>query len=258
MNRLLLGAWLAVVGLVDRLREWPSITLAAWNIGKADQLPRLFADAIALNEAGDQWDAGEIIAQAQAAGFRIITGAKPGQSSTPLAWHPEALELVKVRRFLLAERQYVGPGKGPRMLKTKWLIGGLFRHRATGRLIWIFAVHYVATQGKRRRRRVAIHMSSRIRLFGARVRRPVMVLGDYNALPDSPTLRPLRKAGWRVNHRLGRLLRTHGRRAIDHVWWEPRHWLRFVRHFTVRTESDHDAIVVEFQLKPRKNRKRKR
>lgn len=238
------------------LTEWPVLVLGEWNVGPAHTLPLLRAAAIAFSEAGDQWRHGGVIDQARGAGYCIISGSEPGQSSTPLGFHPAELRLIKAERHLLAERQDVGPGAGPDMLKQKWAIGGLFEHIATGRRLWVFAVHYVATQGKPKRHRVALAMTNRMLLLARGFHRPVFMLGDTNAEPTSVTLRAFRKAGWLVNQLVGKTLGTHGRRAIDQCWWTPRGWIQFLRHHTVKTASDHDAVVVEFAIRPRRKVRR--
>lgn len=238
--------------------DWSAFRLGCWNIGPAKRLPEAAEglDALGLNEAADQYGHGKMIDQARAAGYRIITGSKPGQPATPLAWNPLTLRRIKVKRYLLAERQYVGPGAGPDVMRTKWAIGGKFEHLATGRRFWIFAVHYVATQGKPRRRRVAIHMTNRLRLLDKRLRRAVWAVGDFNAKPSSPTVGGLRRAGWRINHAAGRILRTHRRRTIDYIAWVPRPWIQFLSHESHETGSDHNLVVADFAIKPKRRKNR--
>lgn len=261
MNRLILAAWLTVLGLAadvaHRYRGWRTLIIASWNIGPARQVPDRLregdVDVLALQESGDQWGPGGMLAKLRAAGFRFITGARAGQASTPLAWSPTALRLVKVKRYLLAESQDGGPGAGPDRVKQKWAIGGLFEILDTGRHAWFFSDHFVASQQHRKRRNIAVGMVNRILLLGHRLRRPTFWLQDANAKPDSPVLEPIRRSGWSVSQLLGRLLGTHGRRAIDMGWWTPRRWIHFLRHSAIATTSDHDLVVIELAINPRRN-----
>jgi hypothetical protein len=266
VNRLILAAWLGLAAAAARLRGWSDLALATWNVGPAKHLPaalvdgdgNLLVDVIAIQEGGDQYDAGGIVAQLRAAGYKIITGAEPGQSSTPLSWNPHTLRLVRVKRYLLAARQPVGPGAGPDTLKEKWAIGGLFEHIATGRRFWVFDDHFVASQQHHRRWLVARAMAGRLALLGHRLRHALFDMGDKNAKPGASSLAPLRAAGWLLNQTVGRMLGTHGRRAIDQIWWSPRRWIRFLRHQAIATGSDHKLLIAHFALKPRRRPKENR
>lgn len=256
MNRLILTAWLTVLAVVDKLRGWPVLALATWNIGPAKHLPQELRDripaAVAIQEAGDQWGPHDIIALLRRVGYRLITGTEPGQSSTPLAYDPARLRLVKVKRYLLAQAQQAGPGAGPDRIKQKWAIGGLFEILDTGRFVWIFSEHWVASQQHRRRFRIALAMANRVVLLGHRLRRPVFRMLDANAIPSSNALAPLRAAGWLLNQTVGRLIGTHGKRAIDQVWWQARRWIRFITHEVIDTASDHDLVIAWFAIKTRR------
>lgn len=238
------------------MKRWVELALATWNIGPAKRLPpqlrQRIPAAIALQEASDQWRPGGVIALLRAVGYSLITGAAAGQSATPLAYDTARLRLVQVRRYLLAEAQDAGPGAGPDHIKQKWAIGGLFEVLGTGHLVWIFSEHWVASQQYRRRMMIAIHMANRLVLLGHRLRRPMFSMKDSNAVPTSKALAPLRAAGWLLNQTVGRMLGTHGKRAIDQVWWESRRWIRFLRHAAYDTASDHDLVVAWFAIKPRK------
>lgn len=230
-------------------RSWVRLTLATWNIGpgRPSDVRLLMADAdlVACQEAGDRKTMLRDLATV--AGWKIITGNQPGQSSTPLLYDPTVLKLEQTSRVLVAPAQYVGPGAGPDRLKAKWLIGGLFRHVPTGRRFWAYSVHYVATQGKPRRRAVALATSRRILLRVKSLRRPVIVLGDYNALPDSPVLRILLEL-----MRLAGDAPSHGRRSIDHAVYTPRRWLKLSSERSVETHSDHRAVVLDYAVRPKR------
>jgi hypothetical protein len=256
VNRLILAVWLSLAAAVQRLRGWSELILATWNIGPARHLPDALRDrvpaAVALQEAGDQWGNSGIIAKLRRIGYEFISGPERGQSSTPLAYDPTRLRLVRVKRYLLAEAQDAGPGAGPDHIKQKWAIGGLFEILDTGRFVWIFTDHWVASQQHRRRFLIALKMANRLALLSHRLRRPVFDLGDKNANPTSKALAPLRAVGWLMNHTVGRMVGTHGRRAIDQIWWEVRRWIRFLRHEVIETESDHDLVIAWFAIKPRR------
>lgn len=229
------------------------LTLATWNVGPGTlgDLIRLrrYADVIALQEAGDR---SPLLRSTMRTGWKAVTGVQPGQPSTPLIYDPAALTLLKPSRLLLAAAQDVGPGAGPDRLKAKWLIGGRFLHQESGRRFWLYSTHYVATQGKPKRHRVALAMSSRIALLARRAIRPVFVMGDFNAVPGSAVLRVLKDVGMVLAQLVGRPVPTHGRRAIDGVTWTPRRWIRLTRKWPIVTNSDHRALVADFDLQPKR------
>jgi hypothetical protein len=237
-----------------RRGTWLPVWFATWNFGPgtlADLLGLMATFTIlAIQEAGDR---GKVIAGAlHDAGWKDITGPEPGQSSTPLLYDPAAHQLLRVFRILIAHAQDVGPGAGPSRMKQKWLIGGLFRDLATGRLFLAFSVHYVATQGKPKRHQVALATSRRIAVAVARFTLAVFILGDFNTTPTSPVARILRRAGLAFTQLADKMLGTHGRRAIDQITWTPRPWIDFVKQWVIVTHSDHKALGGEFLFKVRR------
>lgn len=233
---------------------WLPVRFGTWNFGPgtlADLLGLMATFTIlALQEAGDRAkDIAEALLQT---GWLEVTGPEPGQASTPLLYDPSAHALVREIRILVAEKQDVGPGAGPSVLKQKWLIGGLFRDLATGRLFVALSVHYVATQGKPKRHRVALAISRRIGVAITRFAFPVFVLGDFNTEPTSSVARVLRRAGLQFTQLAGKLLGTHGRRAIDQVTWTPQWWIEFVKQWVIVTHSDHKALGGEFLFRARR------
>lgn len=233
---------------------WFPIWFGTWNFGPgtlADLLGLMATFTIlAIQEAGDR---AKVIAQAlNEAGWEGITGPEPGQSSTPLLYDPAAHQLVRAFRILIAHAQDIGPGAGPDRLKAKWLIGGLFRDLQTGRLFLAFSVHYVATQGKPKRHQVALATSRRIAVAIARFTLPVFILGDFNTVPTSAVARVLRRAGLQFTQLAGKILGTHGRRAIDQIAWTPRWWIEFVKQWVIVTHSDHKALGGEFLFKAKR------
>lgn len=230
---------------------WFPVWFGTWNFGPgtlADLLGLMATFSIlAIQEAGDR---GRIIAQALSkAGWEGITGPETGQASTPLLYDPTTKLLIRAFRILIAESQDVGPGAGPSQMKQKWLIGGLFRDLQTGRLFFAFSVHFVATQGTRKRRRVALAMARRIGVAIAGFTLAVFVLGDFNTEATSRVARVLRNAGLRFTQLVDKMLGTHGRRAIDHITWTTRLWIHFVKQWTITTHSDHKALGGEFLFK---------
>ena len=255
MNRIILAAWAAVVAGAIRMREWPVLTLGTWNVGNGT-LADLFellaqADALAGQEFGDRQD---WIAELRRRGYGVIEGDEPGQGSTPMIYGPR-LQLLKVKRWLLAPAQKAGRGAGPDTLKQKWLIGGLFLDLETGRKFSLYSVHYVASQQFARRRGIAVAMTNRIRLRLAMLHRAVFIMGDFNIEIDSEVGRLLLKV-LNVTDRAGGELDTHGHRSIDLIWWTVRRWIRFVAHRLVRNRSDHHAKLAEFAIRPKRKRNR--
>lgn len=247
---LFLVGFLVVQGLLAR-KGWVLVKFGTWNIGPGhpDDLVQAMGrcSMLFLQEAGDR--AAMIYRIASRLGWKVITGGQAGQASTPLAYDNSVFELVRVSRLLLAHRQDVGPGAGPRMLKEKWLIGGLFRHRATGRLFWAYSAHYVATQGKRKRRLVALAMSHKILLRMRSLARMVMIGADFNTVQGTEVMNVLtdnRQVGY------SKSLATHGKRAIDRIIWTVKAWLALLNTETFDTTSDHRLLVVTQEWLPRR------
>ena len=247
---LFLLGFFAVQGLLVR-RGWSLVRFGTWNFGPGNAEDLLDAmercSMLFLQEASDR--AALIFRVAQSKGWKVISGQQAGQAATPLIYDKLVHELVKPSRILLAHRQDVGPGAGPSMLKEKWLIGGLFRHRATGRMFWAYSAHYVATQGKRKRRLVALSMSHRILLRMRTVARMVIVGADFNTVQGTEVMRVLtdnRKVGY------SKPLATHGKRAIDRIIWTVKNWLNLLYTETFDTHSDHRLLVITQEWKPRR------
>lgn len=232
-------------------KGWSLVKFGTWNIGpgSADDLIEALTHCsmLFLQEAGDR--ASMIYRILTRNGWKVVTGQHAGQSSTPLGYDTSVFELVKVSRLLLAHRQDVGPGAGPSMLKEKWLIGGLFRHRATGRLFWAYSAHYVATQGTRKRRLVALAMSHRILLRMRQATRMVMVGADFNTVQGSEVMNILTK---NTNIGYSKPLPTHGKRAIDRIIWVLKSWLALLNTETFDTTSDHRLLVITQEWRPRR------
>lgn len=231
-----------------------TLQLSTWNVGRGSLSNFVnileSTDALALQEAGDQT---RLLRAARNLHRRVLNGTgRPGQSSTPLIYNPSELRLRRPFVEATAARQYAGPGAGPSTLKPKWLIGGEFVHRDSGRVVTIVSTHYVASSYRPVRHRIARHQTAAtVRAF-ARTKHLAFLMGDFNTTPTRSLLQPLFAHGWTTDQGVAaRRIGTHGRRAVDQVWWQRDGSVRLVRHWRVRTRSDHDALLTQFSLAER-------
>lgn len=223
------------------------IELITQNIGPANPQDILeLADKtaiLALQEAGDR---GAIKTQLRRRGFGVINPSRfKGATSTPLVYDPNKVKLLRERVILTSRAQYAGPGAGPDRVKSKYLVGGSFKDLSTGTKFRAFSTHYVASSYTNLREKIALIES---RAFAKRFHKgniPTFVLGDFNAVPHDNVLAPLYANGWTNDEEFGNL-HTHGKRAIDYIWWLKNSRVRFYGHSTIRTSSDHNAVVAEF------------
>ena len=226
------------------------ITVATWNAGpgKVDDLRGLLdiPDLIAL--AGQEWgDRSNLTALAIAKGWHTLTGeGHKGLKSTPLLVAPHAQVRHELALPILG-RRYIGPGAGPDHNKPKGAVGA--RVHAGGPVVGVASTHLVASSYRPLRSEAAAdHIAGLLRAFDHR-RVPWFLCGDFNTTPDNRLLRPLYAAGWTNTHREGGTLATHGRRAIDFIWWRKDPRVRFLGHRTVATHSDHRALVARFEVR---------
>lgn len=235
------------------MRQWfildlGTVNTGRWTKGEVFDVAEL-VDALALQEVGNN---PEIIQHLRFRGFGICDGHNlPGQSSTVLAYDKSRLKLIEEREFLLSPRTYGGKGAGPSMVKTKWLIGGMFRDRESGRFLLILCVHFVASQQFPLRKRIAAAMVSRVLLVGLRFKCGIFVMGDWNAIGK----RVINWLGarWTTTDAEGEDLDTHGHRNIDLIAWVKRWWIEFVDHRVVESkQGDHLAKVARFRVKRRR------
>jgi hypothetical protein len=226
-------------------------TIATWNIGRGTYADarRVLSESsvLALQEASDK---GQLIDRLKRDGYRVIRGSgKPGQSATPFVFDPKALQLVRPVVALMAPRQRIGRGTGPDTMKAKWLIGGRFVERATGRHLFIGTTHLVAGQNHPRRARVALrhvrNAVSELRRLGG----TTFLMGDFNTRPHSKVTGPLRATGWTSDQIVGQRLGTHGGWSPDQVWWNRSSGIELVEHHTISNRSDHDALVTTVTLR---------
>ena len=249
MTAVLFLVVLSLLGFQARDR-WSLVKFGTWNIGPGNAEDMLNTmtrcSMLFLQEAGDR--AGLIYRVASRKGWKVITGQQAGQASTPLIYDDSVFELIRPSRLLLAHRQDVGPGAGPSVLKEKWLIGGLFRHRITGRMFWAYSAHYVATQGKRKRRLVALAMSHKVLLRMRQAIRLVIVGADFNTVQGTEVMNILTKDR---EVAYSKPMPTHGKRAIDRIIWTVKAWVNLMHTGTFDTSSDHRLLVVTQEWKPR-------
>lgn len=242
--------------MTDR-RGWQTITLGTHNIGRAKmaEVAQVAAecDALALQEASD---ANRIVLRKHLERFdlRLLDhDAGVGAPATPLIYDPATLRFeAKVVRLLLPSR-WVGVGAGPSRSKPKWFVGGRFLHRPTGRQIVYGSVHNLASQWNPIRRRYATELNQHLARLLEDRKAITAVGGDFNIKPSGPSTAPLRKAGFRCNQTAAaREIKTHGSWGPpDQVWWQPDERIRFGGHRAIRTGSDHDALLVELEIKER-------
>jgi hypothetical protein len=235
----------------DRL-DVATVNTGRWTVRTILDLAMVVA-AIALQETGNN---PELVRALLANGYRVLDGSGVrGQDSTVLGFDPSELTLIRPVAYLLSARQYAGKGAGPDTVKTKWAMGGLFIHKATGRRVLILCVHLVASQQYPRRKRIALAAIHRVRLFGARFRCIVIAMGDWNATLKSPVLQVLLGGGWTNTDLEGGELATHGHRAIDLIWWRLTRRLKFLGHWAVPGPGDHHAKIAAFQVRRRLRRR---
>lgn len=232
---------------------WQTLTVGTLNLGNArvSEVVKIArqCDVLAMQEAGDRDDVKRALRKE---GFVVLDGdGKAGQSSTPLAFDPATMRLVRPINILLLSRRWIGRGAGPSRNKPKHLVGGRLVHKPTGRRIVALSTHLPPTQGQPLRRRAAQQMSRKIATTLGKRKAIVLVGMDANAVPGKPGIRPL-SPFWtwtQAQQPLG----THGKRGIDGIWWRKRdaHRLRLLDVTTIRSRSDHDAAVATFQIKER-------
>ncbi|MGH3362860.1 MAG: hypothetical protein ACRDOM_10430 [Nocardioides sp.] len=214
-----------------------------------------FADdcvAVAWQEGGDR---GDVVRALSRAGHELHVPDVPGGPSTPLSWHPSRLRFLRPLLVQLHPGGDIGPGTGPDDGKPKWLVGGYFVDLAARRRVAIGNVHLYAGQKARvgqlnRRARIGRDMLVTVATTFEDYTGVPIVGGDYNTLPTSRTVAPLRDAGWACSHDKRRI-GTHGKWTPDHVWWRPSDRIAFVRQSARNTHSDHDALQVVLDIHPR-------
>lgn len=197
-------------------------------------------DAVLMQEAGQAHAV--VVAAAKAAGHVPYFGdGLPGQSSTP----------VSVRRDLaptfdavqLSGRRKVGRGAGPDVAKAKHLLTATFR--IDGATVTVGNVHAYASQQNKPRALAAILQFTRALSALSKHDGALFIGGDLNAVPGARTLAAFRRRLRSTQRRLGQI-GTHGKRAIDDVYFDPRK-CKPVERRAIHTVSDHKALSVTFK-----------
>lgn len=235
----------------------PTFGVATYNIGngpdarKVDDLvtvathPRGHCAIIGMQEGGDR-RAMLTRYKRTNPGWRVHQPRRPGASSVPIAWHGPTFKLLRTRSALAVARSWVGRrGAGPTFAKPKRVNVVVLRHRETGLRVRVLNTHAIPSTTRHnlpgrelaaRTAHLAQHVAKVVDMV-ERSKDPVVVTADWNATPEWPALRPLRRAGLRGWTRNA----THGRRrAIDHVLHVG---LQNVRGYRAPTSSDHHAVA---------------
>ena len=186
-------------------------------------------------------------------GYGTLEGTgKRGQASTPTFYRHETMTLKAARYTQLLGRVWAGKGAGPSWLKPKSLTRPRLIHEPSGRIIRVSSVHMPASQQHRRRRQLAIIATRSIaRLRGGGL---WIVAGDWNDR-GKWNHRLMRAGGWVSSDQKRGRLATHGRQAYDRIYWRPRRWAWFQKHYTFATGSDHRAKAVVWKLRVKRSRR---
>lgn len=239
----------ATLAAARRDADLTSLRLTTWNVGRGTwrNLAEVMAysDVVGCQEMSDRHD---LVEYALAVGWQVVRfDDQPGQAATVLLVAPHVKVLRAIALPMLA-RRYVGRGAGPDHNKPKWSVGALLRKDRV--IFGAVSTHLVASQHRKLRRQAAErHVRHLVERFGDR-HFPWFVLADcnedYRRRRRPRALAALYRAGWTNTHKLRRRLRTHGRRAIDYVWWPASRRVNLLTHRTIPTSSDHRALRALF------------
>lgn len=229
------------------------IDAITYNLGNAsdarvkDDLERLahgrpgIPRFIGVQEAGDR---DRILPRP---GWRVLQGDGDGREKCVLLVHRSLKVLAWGYYFLTAERR-VGPCHGlPETCDTKWMVWARVQPiGAINRLI-VADTHLVPgvqadCPSQNKRRALYRDQVQRITAFERERRYPIIVVGDFNCVPDEPLLAPMHRP---FNVRFDRL----NGRDIDLHWFQPTDYLvagqaRALRGYS----SDHDPIQVTYEV----------
>ena len=110
----------------------------------------------------------------------------------PIAWHKPSLEKLDGGTFWLSESPEVPGSKSWESSLPRICTWAKLRHRQTANVFHFFNLH-LDHRSAPAREKAALLIAERT----AKVEGPTIVLGDFNAAPDSPPLRAFAKeAGW--------------------------------------------------------------
>lgn len=231
------------------------VRIGFWNTGKGTEEDlaglMLQCDVIALAEASDRED---LKRYARNHGWHVIESDLPGGAATPLLVAPENSIAFEVAEEMLAS-QFVGRGAGPDHNKQKNLTGAKVIARTKLTPHWrtqkygVLVTHLLASVWNPVRKVKNRIIVNRIVTVMEDHKKPGwFIVMDGNATPNSWTLKPLYKAGWTNTHKAGHAIPTHGKRTIDYIWFRVEAGVKFIRHYTIETKSDHRAIIGVFEL----------
>lgn len=224
--------------------------IGSWNAGPGtpSDIRKLIArmgsaGILALQEMGGT-QGRNLLAASREAGWNTLSGDYTGADHTPVIIGPDVKVLHRTS-ILLLRSQNLGPGAGPDTIINKGAVGALVR--ANGVTFGVASLHYPASQQFAPRMVAAESMSrSTVAAFADR-QFPWFLCGDFNAVPDSKAIKPLYNAGWTNNQKV-RYAPTHGRRAIDYVWWRKADSVRLLSQSIINNGSDHRAVIARFQI----------
>lgn len=173
-----------------------------------------------------------------------------GACAGPVVYKLSKLRLIRRLAFTVLKRRYIGPGAGPDHNMRKWFVGGLFKHRASGRTLIIGSIHNIPSQTKNDLRKRAARTFTRNLVKGLDGRNVLTIVGgDWNAKPDASSLAPVRRADWHFHARRA----TEHHRPIDFFVWDDRDRrphlpAKVVRVHARAAGSDHKALFVTWRI----------
>lgn len=228
------------------------VRVGTWNIYHSNDDVNVVAGMAALSGqadviGGQEFNAGRYFDAAKTAlpGWQVIGEDTP----QPIFVNTAHLSVVG------SGKERAWPGSTPAGLPTRWVNWVTLRAASGGQVFSVVNTHLLAqiekggqldTRGAPGRTRLAV---TQLRTIGSvtgrlRSRGPVMVTGDFNAVPSNTTVAGLMaKAGLSPNWAtLGRV-QTHGTRTIDYVWSTMTPGAQSV---LAKYGSDHSPVVVTF------------
>jgi len=235
------------------------LEVVEWNAGNGtfEDFKRLL-DQCEVFFGCEFGDRGGWLRRAENLGWTVLEGNQPGSASTPVL----VRRGIKVRRRItipVLKPQPIGPGAGPDVNKQKNLVGGLLAKGQVNGPPVIFgalSTHVPPSQQHVKRNRAANKMTKNILKAVDNRYWPYLVAGDWNDTPGGDTPRIMYHAGWTNNHIADEIRPTHGRRAIDYVWWQRRvkgqRLVILERSRTYQNRSDHDAVWCRLTITRRR------
>lgn len=206
---------------------------------------RYTPEIVMWQETGDRHV--EMRTIAKETGLTLLDGiGLPGQESTPLMYDKRILRQVANYNKLIHRSVPIKTNSGStKMMKQKWLIGGIFQIRTSREMFITCSVHYVFNQDHEPNGSIALETSKNIARITKGERHPIIIGGDWNARKDSPRLAPLRAAGYKSAY-------PH----IEDVKWlnakpEEQRGNKFIltNVTSFPTTSDHPGVIAQGYIK---------